>query len=60
MTELDLQVASIPPQTIAFLKTVMPEVDPSAEIVHEDGMNGDGNSGKLFAFDAFLDEAFSV
>lgn len=38
----------------------MPEVDPPAELMHDDGMKGDSNSGKLFAFGAFLDEAFSV
>ncbi|KAK9898107.1 hypothetical protein P389DRAFT_65766 [Cystobasidium minutum MCA 4210] len=60
VTELDLQVASIPPQTIAFLKTVMPEIDLATAAAEIDGMNGDGRQGKLFAFDAFLDDAFSM
>lgn len=60
VTELDLKLASIPAQTIAFLKTAMPEVDPASVQMEQDGMNGEGDQGSLFAYDGFLDDAFNV
>lgn len=59
VTELDLQLASIPAQTIAFLKTAMPEVDPGSVPVDQGEMNGGEEQGKYFAYDGFLDAAFS-
>lgn len=60
VTELDLKLASIPAQTIAFLKTAMPEVDPASVVMEQDGMNGETDQGRFFAYDGFLDDAFSV
>lgn len=38
----------------------MPEVDPSSVVVEHDGMAGEADQGALFAYDGFLDHAFST